>query len=102
MHPHQLSKIRDLGHQRWLLEEVLDVGAALGRGTRAEDPSAHPERQRALLAGRQPAGRAPKRPPGGPPMQRKHPKKRRPAPGPEVDEEGPAALPAKRRKKSKR
>ena len=89
-------------HQRWLLEEVLDVGAALGRGTRVEDPSAHPERQRALLAGAQPAGRPPKRPPSGPPMQRRNPKKRRPAPGPEVDEEGPAAPPGKRRKKSKR
>lgn len=88
--------------QRSLLEVVLDIGAALGRGTRVEDPSAHPERQRALLAGAQPAARPPKRPPSGPPMQRRNPKKRRPAPGPEVDEEGPAAPPAKRRKKSKR
>ena len=88
--------------QHSLLDLVLDIGAALGRGTRAEDPSAHPERQRALLAGSQPAGRAPKRPPGGPPMQRKNPKKRRPAPGPEVDEAGPAAPPGKRRRKGKR
>lgn len=88
--------------QRSLLGVVLDVGAALGRGTRSEDPSAHPERQRALLLGALPVGRAPKRPPGGPPMQRKNPKKRRPAPGPEVAEEGPAAPPGKRRKKSKR
>ena len=87
---------------RTLLGVVLDVGAALGRGARVADPSAHPERQRALLAGAQPVGRAPKRPPGGPPMQRKIPKKRRPAPGPEVDEEALAAPPAKRRKKGKR
>ena len=73
--------------QRSLLGVVLDVRAALGRGSSAEGPSTTPERQR---------------PTGGPRMQRKNPKKRRPAPGPEVDEEGPSPPPAKRRKKSKR
>ena len=88
--------------QRSLLGVVLDVGAALARGSLAEDPNPNPERQRALIARARPLGRSPKRPPGGPPMQRKNPKKRRPAPGPEVDEEGPAAPPARKRRKGKR